>query len=230
LRGRVLKQRVFDLLSSGDLDRALKELLGLPLRKVLNPLFSLLYSTREEIKWRAVTAMGVVVAALAREDMEEARVVVRRLMWNLNDESGGVGWGSPEAFGEILARNGALAREYAPILISYARKDGNYLEMETLQRGLLWGLARLSQVRPHLMQVGLPHLLAYLDSPDHHLRGLCAWLLGLLRAFRARTVLEALARDESSLTVYRNGRLENLSVGELAQEALERMTVHEPGG
>jgi hypothetical protein len=46
--------------------------------------------------------MGEVMAHLADKDMESARVIMRRLMWSLNDESGGIGWGAPEAMGEIV--------------------------------------------------------------------------------------------------------------------------------
>jgi len=95
---------------------------------VINPLFSFLYNNDEQVRWRTVTAFGAVVAKLADEDMEAARIIMRRLMWNLNDESGGIGWGSPEAMGETLARHEGLAKEYARILLSYARQDGNYLE------------------------------------------------------------------------------------------------------
>lgn len=150
--GRGLKRKVYDLLKSADFEQALEELCRLPARQVINPLFSFLYNSDEQIKWRAVTAMGAVVANLADKDMEEARVIMRRLMWNLNDESGGIGWGSPEAMGEILACHEGLAKEYVNILISYTMEDGNYLENEILQRGLLWGIGRLSQVRPHLVR------------------------------------------------------------------------------
>jgi len=157
LKGRILKQGVLELLRSEKLDFALEALCKIPPRQVINALFSFLYSTEEQIKWRAVTAMGAAVARLADVEMEPARIIMRRLMWNLNDESGGIGWGNPEAMGEILACHEALANEYAPILISYARKDGNYLELEMLQRGLLWGVARLSQVRPYLVLDEISH-------------------------------------------------------------------------
>jgi len=49
---------------------------------------------------------------------------MRRLMWNLNDESGGIGWGNPEAMGEILACHEALANEYAPISYPMHEKMG----------------------------------------------------------------------------------------------------------
>ena len=102
LRGRSLKQKVLELLKSEDLGRAIDQLCRLSPRHAVNPLFSFLYHRDEQIKWRAVNAMGAIVSKLADEDMESARVIIRRLMWNLNDESGGIGWGSPEAMGEIL--------------------------------------------------------------------------------------------------------------------------------
>ena len=108
--------------------------------------------------------MGYAVDELARADREAARVVMRRLMWNLNDESGGIGWGVPEATGEIMARNPVLAEEYASILISYLREDGNFLEMEPLQCGILWGLHRLNTCRPG---ISLFYLLASLAHSTH---------------------------------------------------------------
>ncbi len=93
------------------------------------------------------------MANFAEEDMESARVIMRRLMWSLNDESGGIGWGSPEAMGEIIASHDGLAKEYAHVLISYVWEEGNFLEYEPLQRG------------------AGPHLLPYLESTDAAVRG-----------------------------------------------------------
>ena len=95
-------------------------------KKAVNALIPFLYSPDEAVKSKAVSAFGVMMERLAGEDMEAARVIMRRLMWSLNDESGGIGWGAPEAMGEAMARHEGLAREYAPILISYIRHDGNY--------------------------------------------------------------------------------------------------------
>jgi HEAT repeat protein len=195
----------------------------MPGRKVINPLFSLLFDRDERIRWAAVSSMGAVVAELADEDMEAGRVIMRRLMWNLNDESGGIGWGSPEAIGEILARHGELAKEYAPILISYTREDGNYLEHELLQRGLLWGIGRLSQVRPHLVQDAVRDLIPYLESGDATVRGLAAWVMGLLRVDGARHGVEKLREDEAEIQIYIDRRLLTRQVKELAEESLIRM-------
>ncbi|NVM24029.1 MAG: HEAT repeat domain-containing protein [Desulfobacterales bacterium] len=215
-----LKDKVLDLLQSEAFYQRLDELCQLPARQVINPLFSFLLSSDEETKWRAVTAMGAVVASLAEKDMESARVVVRRLMWSLNDESGGIGWGAPEAMGEIIASHAGLAKEYANVMISYVRKDGNFLEYEPLQRGAVWGIGRVAQVRLDLVQDALPHLLPYLESADAPLRGLAAWTLGLLGAGGARLHLEALLRDEARISVYLDRRLVRRSVRDLAKEAL----------
>ena len=178
--GREFKRRVYDLLKSADFDRSLEEILQFPARRVINPLFSFLYNSDEQIRWRTITAMGAVVAKLADEDMESARVIMRRLMWNLNDESGGIGWGSPEAMGEILACNETLAKEYAHILISYIREEGNFQEHKLMQRSVLWGIGRLSQVRPELVKGAVPYLLPYLKSRDDTARGLAVWIMGYL--------------------------------------------------
>ncbi|RZB31250.1 MAG: hypothetical protein SRB2_04775 [Desulfobacteraceae bacterium Eth-SRB2] len=103
MKGRKLKKKILELLGRDDLEKSLDEICQYPARKAVNPLFSFFYSTNELIKWRAITAMGAVVSRLAEQDMESARVVMRRLIWNLNDESGGIGWGSPEAMGEIMS-------------------------------------------------------------------------------------------------------------------------------
>jgi len=45
----------------------------------------------------------MVISNLTEKEMESARVIMRRLMWSLNDESGDIGWGAPEAMAEIIA-------------------------------------------------------------------------------------------------------------------------------
>ena len=218
---REIKKRIYDLLKSPNLDSALDEISLLPRRQVISPLFSFLYDKDQNVKWVAVKAMGMVVVELANEDMESARVIMRRLMWNLNDESGGIGWGSPEAMGEILACHPGLAKEYAHILISYTREDGNYLEHALLQRGLIWAIGRLAQVRPHILQNAVQHLLPYLESTDATVRGLAARVMGLLAAQEAVSKLRGLKNDESQIQIYTDQGLVNQRVMDMAEEALD---------
>ena len=219
-RGRSLKKRLFDLLSQGDLDKAFLEIGRLPARQIINPLLSFIQSGNEKLKWRAVKATGQIVSRLAESDLEAARVIMRRLMWTLNDESGGIGWGSPEAMGEILAAHSGLAQEYAVILLSYARENGNYLEHEGLQRGLLWGIGRLSEKRPELVEGAIAFLLPYLESQDEVIRGLAVRLMGLLQVKEALPRLRRLKEDNSSLVTLVGNELTTVRVKDLAEEAL----------
>lgn len=220
VRGLRIKSRIREVLKSGKTDLIARMLADLPGRKIITPLLSCLLSTDQKMKWSAVYAVGIVVANIAEEDMESARVIIRRLMWNLNDESGGIGWGSAEAMGEILSRHQGLAEEYSHILISYARKDGNYLEHPILQRGLLWGISRLVQTRPDLVRDSSDYFMHYLGSDDAVVRGLASWLMGMLGVSQAVDLLDTLRDDDSEMEVYLNIEPHRCRVMDIAGKAL----------
>ncbi len=220
MKGRIRREQILEILSGENFDAGLSELREDSPKTIVNALFPLLYRQDEIIKWRAVISMGFFVAQMAQEDMESARNVVRRLMWNLNDESGGIGWGSPEAMGEILARQESLAGEYAPILLSYVKKDGNYLELPMLQRGLLWGIGRFSEGRPYIVAGAKSHFFHYLESKDPAVRGHAARIVGLIGAMEDRKHLLPLLNDDSVYTTYLDHGFIRCLVGETAKEAL----------
>ena len=223
-----IKDRVGRLLFSGDWARNIEKLKELPPNKVLRHLLSALHSSDEKIKWAAVTAAGMIIASLSEKDMEAARNFMRRFMWSLNDESGNIGWGIPETMGETLARSPRLAEEFAHILVSYIREDGNFLEFEQLQRGAVWALGRLAQVNPRLLQsLGTAHyVLPCLKSSDATIRGLAAWAMGMIGGKDSLFQLEGLLSDTAEIKIFRNQKLASSSVSELAKEAGELITSH----
>jgi HEAT repeat protein len=216
------KRTIISRLKTEPLDAVLAEVRRLPPRKAVSPLIAGLFNADGNVKWHAVSALGVVMAVLAEEDMEASRNIMRRLMWSLNDESGSIGWGVPEAMAEIMANHDGLAEEYAHILVAYMREDGSYLELLPLQRGLMWGVGRLAEARPDLLKKwGAPvYLLPYLDSEDPEVRGLAARALGILRFEGAKEKFAVLKNDSSGILLYDKGKLETRTVGELAGEAL----------
>ena len=218
ISGRQLKKKVFELLQLPDFRTSIQELCRFPYRQVVNPLFSFLYSLDDSIKWRAVSAMGAVLACLAEENMESARIVMRRFIWNLNDESGGIGWGSPEAMGETMALSEALANEYAAILVSYIRPEGNYLEHEDLQVGVLWGVGRLAHARPQHVADAAAYLNAYMESDRPTLRGLAAWAAIALPTARTYAGIQALQNDKADITIYRDGSIEVFRISNLVAD------------
>ena len=210
-------------LQADDFSKGLAEIRRLPPRRAVGPLFSYLCSLDELVKWRTVTAMGSVLSDLALSDLESARVIMRRFIWNLNDESGGIGWGCPESMAEAMARSEKLAAEYGCILLSYIQPDGNYLEHEGLQRGVLWGVGRLAYDRPECMQSAAGYLLPYMRSEDPYLRGLAVWAVSPILIDEAIHRLRKLTRDPAGLMLYHNGTLTQYSVGQLAREALAQL-------
>ncbi len=221
--GRALKRQVLDLLMSKDLDHAVAELCALPGRRVVNPLVALFCHPDEKVRWRAITALGAVVDQMAQSHMEDARVIMRRLMWMLNDESGGIGWGAPEAMGEIMARNRPLAEEYSSVLVSYCDEEGNFLELEALQRGLLWGIGRLGQASPDLVRHAAGRLCKYLRSKDSSVRATAAWATGIVGASECVSDLRVLTREDSRIRMFDGLKWVQTEVGRLARDSLERI-------
>jgi len=228
---RKIKKQVLALLVKGDLAKSRKELEKYDEHGLVNPLFSALYRPEEILRWHTVTIFGEVLARLADKDMEAARIIMRRYIWSLNDESGGIGWGAPEAMAEAMFHHDRLCDEYVHMLISYIRsdgplehQDGNFLELPALQRGLLWGIGRLAEKRaPLLLQKKVvPDLFPYLASEDFTVRGLAARALGLLGTNIPDDSLEELLDDERSVRFYHDGEISVLTVSTLAATAVKK--------
>jgi hypothetical protein len=226
MKERGVKKKLATILPGADLDHILAEIFELPQQHVITPLISFLYQTDERLKWNAVIAIGQVLDVLAKSDMEAARIIMRRLLWNLNEESGGIGWGMTEAMGEILAVNEDLAKEYAHMLVSYMREE-NYLELPALQHGLLWGIGRLSMVRPDLLLKNNAdgYMALYLESPDTVVQGLASRNFGILGIREAIPHIKRFVNMDQQVNLFQDRQMMRTTVGQLAREALDRLTV-----
>jgi len=224
LKERAIKKKLMPLLRGDDLDHILAEVRLLPPQLVISSLMSGLYHTDEQVKWNTVTVFGQVMDAVARTDMEAARVIMRRILWNLNEESGGIGWGMPEAMGEIMAVNQRLAEEYAHMLVSYMREE-NFLELPALQHGLLWGVGRLAMVRPQLIlkNDGDGYMALFLESPDEVVLGLASRNFGILRIKEAAYHIRGFVDIGQPVRLYEDRRIIATTVGALARQALARI-------
>ena len=220
---RQLKKDIAVHLLHADTDAAFQPIMDLPERASVNALLSFFYHSDPLVKWRAVSAVGMVTDQLARKEIESARVIMRRLMWTLNDESGGIGWGAPEAMGDAMARNGKIAGEYHRILLSYIVEDQNYLEHEILQRGVLWGIGRLAHQYPDLCLSVAPYLNPFMDSPDPLHRGHAAWAALPLKQETNVPYLTKLIDDPATFDFYdEDYKIKEISISRLAQQAVKR--------
>ena len=219
MHNRALKKTVRNLLNGRNLEEALDQLCQMKLRRVINPLVSFFYSGDEALRWHSITAAGAVISKMADQNIEDSRIIMRRLMWNLNDESGGIGWGSPEAMGEAMARSAKLAEEYTAILVSYLNPQGNFLEHPVLQRGVLWGIARLANSRAHMAAEAAPFLGAFMESGDPIHRGLAAWCARTLSSVAEVTIPAHIFKDNTVIRLYTGEAFRELPVYQLATGA-----------
>ncbi|MBG0790828.1 MAG: HEAT repeat domain-containing protein [Desulfovibrionaceae bacterium] len=226
-RFRNTKRQVREILAADDWRDRLVELDEYRPGDLAAPLLNLRLDKDEAVRWRSVTAFGMVADRLAQASMEKARVLMRTLMWYMNEESGNLGWSIPCFMGEAMARNERIAREFHKILASYifcdAECDGNFLDHPELRRDVYWGLARLASVRPELVAHGERFLVAGLDDGDAYNRAYAAWTLGLIGAKGGRERFEALRGDDAPVRTFRNDAIVDSTVGALVGEALERL-------
>ena len=112
---------------------------------------------------RAAFAMGGVMAAIHAESPEDAKNIVRRFMWHMNEESGNIGWGIPVAFGETLAQCPPLADTFRRVLLHYIyhgpeEKSTGFCDHPPLRIACYRAIARLLKARPDFVNEAMPLL------------------------------------------------------------------------
>ena len=146
-----------------------------------------LYAQDEREKWRAVRAFG----ALARAPgvLTDARVhdLLQRFLWALNDESGAVPYGVPEAMGEILAARPAHRASMVPILRGMLTEEDTF-QTGAVERGLYWALGRIGpDVVTHCPDALDAVSAAARNHPDAETRAVAAVALAAFRPPAARS-------------------------------------------
>jgi hypothetical protein len=217
LGGGVVKEQLRTWLAAGRYE-ALVELAGRK-KRILSWLTALTYDRDPLIGWRAVEAIGLVASRIAAADPEFVRGHLRRLLWLLNDESGGIGWRAPQAIGEILRNRPQCFAEFVPLLISLL--DMEEEDAARFRPGILWAIGRLGPVLPDAVESAIPLIVSCLHDADAQTRGLAAWCLGQLGAIQNAPHLESLLKDESLVDMYVGGQLVRKSVAQLVCEALQ---------
>jgi hypothetical protein len=194
------------LLEAFDLERVTSWAAGEP--QAARVLHSFLFHEDELLQWRAVEAIGRAASVRARAGLEPVRELLRRTLWLMNDESGGLLWHGPQVLAAVLVNVPALWDEFAVIL-------GSFLEEEPFRVGTRWGLWRLTALRPAAAASLADELEASLADPDPAVRGHSA--LALCGGRRGEE-LAMLTRDVAPLVVFdhRTGALRTTTVAEVA--------------
>jgi HEAT repeat protein len=209
-----LKHRLRKLLDQGHLEHIAQ--MAVHRKRVLGSLISLTYDADPRIGWRAVEAVGAAAARIADADPDHVREHLRRLLWLMSEESGGICWRAPEAMAEIVRHRPNIFADYVPIVVSLIVS----LEEEDLvhfRPGILRAIGQLAAVAGDHLQAALPAVTSALDDADPQVRGMAVWCLTKVgRAELLRDRPELLS-DEGPVEVYENGRLNGTTVSQLAQ-------------
>jgi hypothetical protein len=184
-------------------------------KRVIRDLQRLLYSVDKLLRWRAADLLGRASSVIATYDPGSISKLLQRLFTAITDTAAS-SWGSLDAIGEIISNSPETFAGYMPQLYQIASD-------RALLPEVLRALGNIGGKRPDLMRKRAFHFVPLLQDPEPEIRGYAAILLGNLGAHEANDDLTRLEEDSAGLEVYRNGQLEERTVGQLASEAIDKL-------
>ena len=134
----------------------------------------------------------------------------------MGEESGGIGWSSPELLGEIVTGDPDAFNDIVPILWSFRDED-------MFRAGILWAMGRIAVIRPDLVVFTLPDLPGMLEDKNPAVRGYTIWLMGVLDpGGSCNQQIPRFLGDSGPVPFYREGKLVERTVAEIAGEVLHK--------
>ena len=213
---KTVKQQVRDLLYQRDHDRLVE--LCEENRKVWTELRFRLFDMDEKIRWSAIEAVAQFMKHLWREgETEKVRVYMRTLFWSLNDESGGIGWSSPQAIAEMIVNIPEFLDPFVSMMIAHT------LDEPPLVQGGLWGIGRLGKRAAESVEFFKDLVLAVFQNDDPQTLSLAAWASGEAGFRLAVPFLEKLLKRHEVAKIYFDGDFHEKQLGQWAREALSKL-------
>ena len=208
-----IKQKVVLLLQQRDygelLDLCEKD------RRFWKALQRCLYETEVSVIWPAIEAIAKLMKRWWQAGHEEkVREYIRKLLWSLNDESGGIGWNAPQTIAEIIVVIPQLLKPYGSMMIA------STLEESLLVKNGLWGMGRLGEQVREAVKLFQDMLLNIFKNDDYEILGFAAWAMGEVGFAPALPSLEMLKDRKEPVCIYIDGNFHEKPVGVWAREAI----------
>lgn len=196
-------------------------------KKIIRYLQRLLYSGDELLRLKATDVLGRVCGIIAYQDPGTVSNLLQRLLTSVsNADYGASNWGAIDAIGEIISNSPNIYAGYTPTLYQF-------LESNTLlQPKVLRALGKIAQVKPELIDKSFSYFLKFLRDSEPQTRGYAVWLVGNLSTSKARLgdseakaeLGRLLNDDKHEINIYANGHIEKMTIGQLATEAIAKLT------
>ena len=216
------KKFILHSLESNDLDAVVSFIQEN--RKALSLLIRMAYDKETLVGWRAIKAVGRVAKALGTTQNEFLRITMRKLLWSLSDESGGIGWAAPELLGEIVCSDPEGFADIVPLIAEVYD-----IEEQTFRPGVVYALARVAEVSPELIANYQKVIIRSLVDKNPLIKIYALDLVGLVwttacrknlwsKEYQAKIngVVNNMNNDNGVAWIYQNNAFIDMEVGEKA--------------
>ena len=225
------KQSIQHALERNDLDAIVS--LVQQSKSALSQLIRIAYDKETLVGWRAIKAVGRVAKAFAKIDHEFLRITVRKLLWSLSDESGGIGWSAPELLGELVSSDPEGFADIIPLIA------GVYdIEEQTFRPGVVYALARIAEVSPELVANYQKVIIRSLVDKNPLIRIYALELVGLLWPTvcrknlwtkeyqeKVQKAIQSMTIDRGVAWVYQNSAFIDVQVGEMSDIVANKLKI-----
>jgi len=181
-----------------------------------------LYDLDETLRWSAIETIAKFMERRWQSGgHEKVRIYIRTLFWSMNEESGGIGWSSPQAIAEIIVHIPELIDPYGSMMIASS------IEEPPLMKGVAWGIGRLGKRIADSVEFFREKVLAVFQENDSETLGLLAWAMGRTGFPPALPLLANLLQREEPVTIYIDGVFLQKPLKQWAEEAIESIKLQE---
>jgi hypothetical protein len=218
-----MKKFIHDSLEMNDLDAVIR--LAQKDRKTLSLLIRMAYDKETLVGWRAIKAVGRIAKVLVKNEHEFLRIAIRKLLWSLSDESGGIGWASPELLGEIVSADPEGFADIIPLIAEVYD-----IEEKTFRPGVMYAFVRIAEVSPELVADYQKIIIRSLMDTNPLIKIYTLELVGLLWSvackkniwskeytIKIERIVNKMNTDKGVAWVYQNNDFIDIEVGYYAQ-------------
>ena len=180
-------------------------------------LFSLAYDPDELVRWRAIETIGRVAVVWSNNGLNKIKNLLRQQFWMMNDESGGLGWHSPEIIGEILVNVPQLIEEFGPMLLAF-------LDEEPFERGAHLAVCRVAAVDPKPFVDKIEMLIKSLEQSDNYIQAYTIMALGEIDPQKLKKYAPKFDIESEKINIYNfeTGQMEMTDLKQIVRKVIHR--------